>query len=88
MAQELAGTNKQIRVATSAAIRSLIELLAACVTEAIASREINPTLGAMKTAKYLEASWRGALLMARAEQSIVPLETFCAMLPQILNRRN
>jgi TetR/AcrR family transcriptional regulator, transcriptional repressor for nem operon len=87
MAQEMSGTSEKLRAASARGMRKMAALVAACIQEAEARSEIHPPVAAEKTAAYLDMAWRGALLFARAEKSIAPLQNFYKMIPVILGRK-
>ena len=86
MAQEMSGMSTRVRAASARAMQQMAKLVADCVEKAVGQNEIHPPVNAAKTAEYLEMGWRGALLFARAENSIAPLKNFYTMIPVILGR--
>lgn len=87
MAQEMSGSSEKLRAASARGMQKMAGLVAGCIAEAEAQSEIHPPLDAAKTAAYLDMAWRGALLFARAERSIEPLQNFYKMIPVILGRK-
>ncbi len=86
LAQEMAGASPVIRKTVSQAIQTLIDIVADCIGEAAFKSEIHPPLPVNDLAAFIETSWRGALLMARANHSIHALQNFNKMLPLMLGK--
>lgn len=86
LAQEMSSASPAIREAAASAMQQLIDCVAAAISKAEASAEIDPPMPARELAAYCEAAWRGALILARAENRIAPLQTFIRMLPITLGR--
>ncbi|MGJ4744974.1 TetR/AcrR family transcriptional regulator [Leptospira sp. SA-E8] len=55
-----------------------------CLNEAVDLKQIQLSQSSKKTAEFLEFSWRGAMLAARARQSEEQLDQFLSFLPGLL----
>ncbi|MDQ7835877.1 MAG: TetR family transcriptional regulator C-terminal domain-containing protein [Humidesulfovibrio sp.] len=74
LVQELAPSNPAFRVRLDAIMSGLERLLAVQLREAQAQGELSPRLDPEEAARFIAASWQGAILRAKAAGDASPLQ--------------
>ena len=73
---EASDQSKLIRQRLTEMFKDINESIVYCLKAAIDASELSPSTDVREVASFLYASWHGAILQSKVEQSIKPLERF------------
>lgn len=76
LGQEVSGLDENLRLRLEQTLRDWEEALAACLAEAVRSRELAPKADCRALAHLFWVGWEGAILRARLARSIAPMQSF------------
>jgi TetR/AcrR family transcriptional repressor of nem operon len=79
LAAEVADHNEVIRAAVRRGFDQWAALIAEVLTEAREAGEVDAGLDADDAARFILSAWEGTLLVARADKSSVPFDSFFHM---------
>ena len=80
LAQELSGQNELFRERLLQIFLDWQEAFIQCLQGAQTAGELNPDRNVKTLAQFILASWQGAILQAKVNQSVEPIETFLNLL--------
>ena len=80
LAQELSSQNEQFRDRLSQIFLDWQQAFAECLQEAQIAGELTPDRNATTLAKFMLAGWQGAILQAKVNKSVEPMENFLNLL--------
>ena len=83
---EASGQNISIRERLAEIIKSIEEAVAYCLQAAIDAGELSASAEVGALAGFIYSSWQGAILQAKVEQRVLPLERFKSVLFKYLLR--
>lgn len=76
LGQEVSCLDETLRLRLEQTLRDWEQALAACLTEAVTSRELAPKTDCQALAHLFWVGWEGAILRARLVRSIAPMQAF------------
>lgn len=80
LGQELSSQNETFRARLDAVFEGWKQQFSACLQAAKASDELPADADVMQLAEFLLSGWQGAILRAKMQQNVAPLEAFISQL--------
>lgn len=80
LGQELSSQNETFRARLDAVFEGWKQQFSQCLQAAKASGELAADVDVMQLAEFLLSGWQGAILRAKMQQNIAPLEAFISLL--------
>jgi TetR/AcrR family transcriptional repressor of nem operon len=77
---DASGQSISIRDRLAEIIKSIEDSIAYCLKAAVEAGELKASIDVRELASFVYSSWQGAILQAKVEQSVVPLERFKSVL--------
>lgn len=76
LGQEVSGLDESLRLRLEQTLLDWEQALAACLAEAVTSRELAPKADCQALAHLFWVGWEGAILRARLARSVAPMQAF------------